>query len=125
MKVLRRAIDTVAGAFVLAALAATRVAAESAAATVYTVTTKRIAASTAILTGLIAAAISWLALVRSVRRIGNDGRRGAMVAMVLGPISLIIGGAVLATAEGGVGTGNGVAGGVVAIVVAVIGMVLA
>jgi hypothetical protein len=37
---------------------------------------------------------------------------------------LLIGGLVVATADGGLGTGNGLAGGVVAMVVGLIGMAL-
>jgi Family of unknown function (DUF6223) len=122
--VLRRAIDTVVGAFGLAALAAAQVSAEPAAAPVYTITPERIAAGTAAVVGLIAAVIGGLALVRSVRRIGNHGRRGAIVALVLGPIGLVLGGLIVATADGGVGTGNGVAGGVVAMMVGLIGIAL-
>ena len=48
---------------------------------------------------------------------GNE----AIVALVMGPIGLVIGGLVVATADGGVGTGNGVAGGVVGMVVGLIG----
>ena len=65
------------------------------------------------------------ALARSARRIGpGNGRRGAMVALVLGPIALVIGGLVVATADGGLGTGNGIAGGIVAMMVGLIGMAL-
>jgi FtsH-binding integral membrane protein len=99
-------------------------AAQSTVAPVYAVTPRRIAASTAVVVGLIGAVIGGLALARSVRRIGNRGRRGAIVALVLGPISLVSGGLVVVTAEGGVGTGNGVAGAVVAMVVGLIGMTL-
>jgi hypothetical protein len=44
--------------------------------------------------------------------------------LVLGPIGLVIGGLVVAAADGGLGTGNGLAGGVVAMVVGLIGMAL-
>jgi hypothetical protein len=126
--VLRRAIDrvkratAVVAAFGLAAPAAAQVSGQPAA-TVYTMTPERIAASTAAVVGLIAAVIGGLALVRSVR-IGNHGRRWAIVALVLGPIGLGIGGLVVATADGGVGTGNGVAGGVVAMMLGLIGTAL-
>lgn len=113
------------GAVGLAAPAAAQVSAQPAAATVYTMTPERIAASTAALVGLIGAVIGGLALAGSVGRIGTgNGRRGAIVALVLGPIGLVIGGLVVATADGGVGTGNGLAGGVVAMMVGLIGMAL-
>jgi hypothetical protein len=125
---LRRAIDltakAVVGAFGLAASAAAQVSVQPAAAPVYSMTPERIAASTAAVVGLIGAVIGGLALARSVRRIGNNGRRGAIVALVLGPIGLVLGGLVVATADGGVGTGNGLAGGVVAIMVGLIGIAL-
>jgi len=118
------AATAVVGGFGLAAPAAAHASAQPAAATVYTVTPERIAASTAALVGLIGAVIGGLAVARSARRIGNGGRRGAIVALVLGPIGLVIGGLVVATADGGVGTGNGLAGGVVAMMVGLIGMAL-
>ncbi len=91
----------------------------------YTLTPKRIAASTAAVVALIGAVIGALALARSTRRIGSgNGQRGAIVALVLGPIGLIIGSLVVATADGGLGTGNGLGGGVVAMMVGLIGMAL-
>jgi uncharacterized YccA/Bax inhibitor family protein len=91
---------------------------------VYGMTPERMAASTAAVIALIGVIVGGMALVRSARRIGNNGRRGAIVALVLGPIGLAIGGLVVATADGGVGTGNGIAGGVVAMTVGLIGMAL-
>ena len=127
--VLRRAIDlaatTVFVGFGLAAPAAAQPSVQPEAATVYTMTPERIAASTAALVGLIGAVIGGRALARSAGRIGAaNGRRGAIVALVLGPIGLVIGGLVVATADGGLGTGNGIAGGFVAMIVGLIGMAL-
>jgi hypothetical protein len=126
--VLRKAIDlaavAVVEAFGLAASAAAQVSVEPAVVRGYTMTPERLAASTAAVVGLIGAIIGGLALARSAHRIGNNGRRGAVVALVLGPIGLVIGGLVVATADGGVGTGNGIAGGVVAMMVGLVGMVL-
>ncbi len=108
----------------LAAPAAAQVS-DQPAASVYTLTPERIAATVAAVVGLIGAVIGGLALARSAGRIGTgNGRRGAIVALVLGPIGLVIGGLVVATADGGLGTGNGLAGGVVAMVVGLIGMAL-
>jgi len=108
--VLLLAAAAVVWGFGLAAPAAAHASAQPAAATVYTMTPERIAASTAALVGLIGAVIGGLALARSAGRIGNgNGRRGAIVALVLAPIGLVIGGLVVATADGGVGTGHGLA----------------
>jgi hypothetical protein len=126
--VLRRAIDlaaaAVVGGFGLAAPAVALASAQPAAAPVYGMTPERIAASTAVLVGLIGTVIGGMALARSAHRIGNGGQRGAIVALALGPIGLVLGGLIVATADGGVGAGNGVAGGVVAMVVALVAMAL-
>jgi uncharacterized membrane protein YeaQ/YmgE (transglycosylase-associated protein family) len=74
--------------------------------------------------GLISVIIGVLALHRAARRIGNRGRRGAIAALVLGPIGLVIGGLVVATAKGGFGTGNGLGGGILAMIVGLVGMAL-
>jgi hypothetical protein len=42
----------------------------------------------------------------------------------MGPIGLIIGGLVVGTADGGLGTGNGLGGGIIAMLVGLIGMAL-
>jgi Family of unknown function (DUF6223) len=126
--VFRRTIDlavtTVVGGVGLGAPSAAHASAQPAAAPIYTMTPERITASTAVIIGLIGAIIGGLALIRSVRRIGKRGRRGAIVALVLGPIGPVIAGLVVATADGGIGTGNGGAGGVVAMLVGLIGMAL-
>jgi Family of unknown function (DUF6223) len=109
----------------LAAPSAAHVSVQPPAVSVYTMTPERIAASVAVVMGLIGAVIGGLALARSAGRIGTGNRRrGAIVALVLGPIGLVIGGLVVATADGGLGTGNGLGGGVVAMMVGLIGMAL-
>ena len=58
-----------------------------------------------------------MALVRAVRRIGNQGgRNGAILALVAGIIAVVNGGLNLAVATGGPGSGNGVVGGAAAFV---------
>jgi hypothetical protein len=126
---LRRVANLLAAALIAGAAFAAPVAAqgsgEPAAISPYTFTSKRIVASSAALVGLVAAVVGGLALARSAGRIGNGtGRRGAIVALVLGPLGFVIGGLVVATADGGLGTGNGLAGGVVAMIVGLIGMSL-
>jgi hypothetical protein len=91
----------------------------------YALTLDRGWATGAALLALTGAVIGGLALARSLRRIGTgDGRRGAIVALVVGLIGLVNGVLVLATADGGPGTGNGVVGGAAALVVGLIGMAL-
>jgi hypothetical protein len=109
--------------FGLTAPVAAQVSVQPADVNPYTLTPMRVIASGAAATGLIGAVIGGLALARSGRRIGTgNGRRGAVVALVLGPIALVIGGLVVATADGGLGTGNGLAGGAVAMMVGLVGM---
>jgi len=72
--------------------------------------------------GLISAVAGVLALRRSHRT--GAGRAGIIVALVLGPVGVIVGGVHGANSAGGLGTGNGLAGAVVAVVLGLIGMVL-
>ena len=124
-RVHRLLATAVIGVFVLAAPAIAQVSDQPPTVNAYTLTPKRLAASTAAAVGLIGAVTGGLALARSARRMSvNSGRRGAIAALVLGPIGLVIGGLVVATAEGGLGTGNGLAGGIVAMAVGLIGMAL-
>lgn len=106
-----------------AVLVATGVS-EPAAITVYGPTSRRLWATGAGALALVAVVIGGLALARSVRRLGNAGRLGAIVALVAGPVAAINGGLVLAVANGGPGSGNGVVGGAGALVLGVIGMAL-
>ena len=56
----------------------------------YTLTPERIAASGAAVVGLIGAVIGGVALARSAGHVGaGNGRRGAIGALVMGPIALI------------------------------------
>jgi len=97
---------------------------EPAAITVYGPTSRRLWATAAGALALGGVVVGGLALVRSIRRIGNGGRLGASVALVAGPVAAINGGPVLAVANGGPGSGNGVVGGAGALVLGVIGMAL-
>ena len=91
----------------------------------------RLGPTIAAVIGLIGAVIGGLALVRANRRAGSESdvgatsRRGrATAALMLGPISLVLGGVFLAAADGGPGTGNGVVGSIAAIVLGPIATVL-
>jgi hypothetical protein len=87
-------------------------------------TPARIWASVAAVVALVGVTIGGLALARSNRRIGNGGRKGAIVALVAGLTGVVNGAVNLAVADGGLGTGNGVAGGAVALVLGLVGAVL-
>jgi hypothetical protein len=90
-----------------------------------TLTPDRLVATAGAVAALIGAVIGGLAFSRSRRGIGpGKGRRGAVVALVMGPIGLVVGVLIVVTADGGLGTGNGIAGGYLAIVVGLIGMAL-
>jgi hypothetical protein len=91
----------------------------SIAANVYTFGPGRIAAIVAVMVGLIGAVVGGLAIARSA-----NGRRRAIAALMLSPIGMAIGGLVVATAGGGLGTGHGFGGGIVALVVGLIGIAL-
>ena len=106
-----------------AVLVATGVS-EPAAITVYGPTSRRLWATAAGALALVGVIVGGLALARSIRRIGNGGRLAARVALVAGPVAAINGGLVLAVANGGPGSGNGVVGGAGALVLGVIGMAL-
>ncbi len=106
-----------------AVLVATGVS-EPAAITVYGPTSRRLWATAAAALALVGVVVGGLAVARSIRRIGNGGRLGATVALVAGPVAAINGGLVLAVANGGPGSGNGVVGGAGALLLGVIGMAL-
>lgn len=90
----------------------------------HTLTAARFWASLAALLALAAVIIGKRALTRSARRIGDGGRRGAIVALVSGGIAALGGALNLAVADGGPGTGNGVVGGALALVLGLIATVL-
>lgn len=89
----------------------------------YGLTSGRLWATMDAVVGLISAVIGGLSLVRSVRRIGNGGRNGAIVAMVLGVIVIAYAGVHLTIFTGDFGTGAGRAGAIIAIMMGLTGMV--
>ena len=93
--------------------------------TVRGMTPQRLWASAGAAVALIGAVIGGRAVARPAASIAaGSGRRGALVALVMGPIGLVSGGLILASADGGPGTGNGVVGGAAAVVLGLIGTVL-
>ncbi|WP_020658970.1 DUF6223 family protein [Amycolatopsis benzoatilytica] len=103
-------------AFGPAAPAAAHVLAQAADPVSYGFTPARLWASAAALLALAGAVIGGLALSRSRRRLGNGGRRGAVVALSAGLVAVLGGVLSLAVADGGPGTGNGVVGAGAAVV---------
>jgi hypothetical protein len=91
----------------------------------YTMTPRRIGASSAVVVALIGAITGARALARAAGKAGTlSGKRGATIALVLCAIGMIGGGLVVTTAGGGLGTGNGLGGGVVAMLTGLIGIAL-
>jgi hypothetical protein len=111
------------GFLVHAVLVAAHVS-EPSATTVYGMTPRRLWATVVIVLSLVGVIIGGLALYRAVRRIGNRGRPGAIVALLAGLTAAVNGGLVLALATGGPGSGNGVVGGAGAFVLGLIALIL-
>ncbi|WP_370415845.1 DUF6223 family protein [Streptomyces fradiae] len=84
------------------------------AANVYTLSAGRIGASAAALIGLAAAVTAWRALIRPTSRLGRFGGAPALTA---GLFAMALGALVATTADGGLGTGNGLGGAYVALLV--------
>lgn len=112
------------GALGLDAPAATHALVQSADVGAFTLTTARFWATAAALLGLVGAIIGGLARARSVRRVGDGGRKGAIVALAAGAIAVFGGAVNLAVADGGPGTGNGVVGGAAAVALGLLAVVL-
>ncbi|MFI8769295.1 DUF6223 family protein [Streptomyces sp. NPDC053792] len=109
-----------AGGLAFAVPAAADPAVQPVAASVYTLSAGRVASSAAALVGLLGAVNGGLALARTTGRghIRTWARRnGAVTALVAGAISVAVGAVVAATADGGLGTGNGLGGAYVAMLV--------
>ena len=86
--------------------------------TTYGWTPGRIGAGTAGLVALVGVVAGGLTVYR------RKGRRGAVIAIATGVFAVALGGVVAATADGGIGTGNGLAGAFVAIVAGLLGIAL-
>ncbi|WP_159846978.1 DUF6223 family protein [Nocardia sp. CY41] len=109
-------------AFALVSPATAHASAQPTAAAVTTLSTGRLAGSAAALIAVLGVVVGALA----VARVGRFGTRAsdAVIAAVAGLTGMVVGGFVVLTADGGLGTGNGLGGGVVAMTVGLIGMVL-
>jgi hypothetical protein len=87
----------------------------------YTLTPGRLVGSVAALVALAGVVIGGLALARLA---GRRRRRGAVAAMAAGLSGMVMGGLVVAAAEGGPGTGYGIVGGFVALAIGLVATVL-
>lgn len=96
----------------------------SAATTVQGPTTRRLWATTSGVLALISVVIGSVAMIRSTKRFGTAARLGVILALAAGFVAVINGALVLAVANGGLGSGNGVVGGAVALVLGLIGMII-
>jgi hypothetical protein len=96
---------------------------EPAGATVYGVTPRRLWATAVAALALVGAIAGSLTLVRS-RRATTARHFAAIVALAAGLIGAINGGVVVAVADGGPGSGNGVVGGAGAVVLGLFGAAL-
>lgn len=83
----------------------------------YELGTGRLVPSVAALVGLTGVLVGGWAAVRARNR-----RPGAVLALVAGLLSTVVGGLHAANAAGGLGTGNGLAGAVIAVVLGVLGL---
>jgi hypothetical protein len=83
----------------------------------------RLVPSVAAVVGLASVVIGVLALARSGG--GRSGRARVVLALAAGLISAVVGGLHAANAAGGLGTGNGLAGAVIAVALGLIGMAVA
>ncbi|TQM32936.1 DUF6223 family protein [Nocardia bhagyanarayanae] len=110
------------GAFALSSPAVAHASIQSSAASVSTMSSGRLGAIVATVVGLIGVSVGGSALARSTR-IGSS-RNAALVALAAGLTTVVIGGLVVATADGGLGTGNGLGGALVALAVGLISIVV-
>jgi len=89
----------------------------------YTLTGDRIVATAAALIALAGVIVGALARRRGRTGTGT-GRRESIVAVAAGFVGMVAGAWVVATADGGPGTGNGIVGGFAALVVGLTAVVL-
>ncbi|MBZ9598886.1 DUF6223 family protein [Streptomyces erythrochromogenes] len=108
-------------------VAATDATLHTVAADVYTVSIGRIGAIVSALIGLLGSVGGALALARTTGRgrvLTWTRRNGSVTALLAGSLAVAIGAAVAATAEGGLGTGNGLGGAYVAILLGLAAVLL-
>ncbi|MBN6039664.1 DUF6223 family protein [Amycolatopsis sp. 195334CR] len=73
---------------------------------------------------LIAGALGLAGVITGGLALARAWRRGAVIAVAAGAVGMVVGGLIVVTADGGAGTGNGLGGGVVALVIGLLAVVL-
>ncbi|MFF7245087.1 DUF6223 family protein [Embleya sp. NPDC008237] len=115
------------GGLTLAEPAAADPSVHPVAASVQTLSAGRIGAIAAALTGILGAVNGGLALARPAAG-GHLGawvaRNGVVTALVAGSLAVVVGAVVAATADGGLGSGNGLGGAYVAVLVGLLAVAL-
>ncbi|CAG7658688.1 DUF6223 family protein [Paenibacillus allorhizosphaerae] len=91
----------------------------------YVITTGRIWSTVDAFVGLMNAIFAGLSLSRSIRRIGNGGRNGAIISVVVALIVIVYALIHMTMFSGDFGTGDGRAAAVIAVVTGIISIVLA
>ncbi|MCQ6557272.1 DUF6223 family protein [Paenibacillus mendelii] len=91
----------------------------------YVMTTGRIWSTVDAFVGLMNAIFAGLSLSRSIRRIGNGGRNGAIISVVVALIVIVYALIHMTMFPGDFGTGDGRAAAVIAFVTGIISIVLA
>jgi hypothetical protein len=76
------------------------------------------------LVGSVAALMALAGVVIGLRALARNGRRSAFAALFAGVAGMATGGAVVAAAEGGPGTGYGIVGGFAALAIGLVAAVL-
>ena len=95
-----------------------------AAADTYGLTAGRFWSLVAAALGIAGVAIGGLALTRYRRITSGFGRRAPVVALAAGAVGAAVGGLVVAAADGGPGTGYGIVGGYVALVIGLVAVAI-
>ncbi len=91
----------------------------------YVITTGRIWSTVDAFVGLMNAIFAGLSLSRAIRRIGNGGRNGAIISVVVALVVIVYAFIHMTMFHGDFGTGDGRAAAVIAIVMGIISIVLA
>lgn len=91
----------------------------------YVITTGRIWSTVDAFVGLMNAILAGMSLSRSIRRIGNGGRNGALISVVVALVVIVYAFIHMTMFPGDYGTGDGRAAADIAIVMGIISLVLA